>query len=118
MTATELAPLTPAQRAELDAWTLEHGDVLPQSVRAALEQHQALCDGLLGSRRKLSQVLLQLRRALGIIASSERRGSGDPLRPATACERSPQSRRRRLELDIERQTEQADANARSSRAGG
>jgi hypothetical protein len=43
--------------------------------------------GLLGSRRKLSQVLLQLRRALGITASSERRGSGDPLRSATASER-------------------------------
>jgi hypothetical protein len=103
VTGTELAPLTPAQRAELDAWMRQHGDVLPQSVRAALQQHQALCDGLLGSRRKLSQVLLQLRRALGITASSERRGSGDPLRPATASERPPQSRRQRLELDIERQ---------------
>lgn len=100
----ELAPLTPTQRAELDAWTLQHADLLPPSVRAALQQHHALCAGLLGSRHKLSQVLLQLRRALGITASSERRGSGDPLAPVAAGERRrPQGKRRRLEFDIERQ---------------
>ena len=77
---------------------------MPQSVRAALQQHRMLYEGLLGSRRKLSQALVQLRRALGIVASSERRGSGDPLSAAMAAERPrPQSRRRRLQFDIERQ---------------
>lgn len=104
MTGTELAPLTPIQRAELEAWLLQHADALPTTVRAALQQHHALCEGLLGSRRKLSQVLLQLRRALGITASSERRGSGDPLAPVTADEpKRPRGKRRRLELEIERQ---------------
>ena len=84
MPRIELAPLTQAQRTELVAWMLQHEDSLPQSVHAALQQHSALCDGLLGSRRKLSQVLLQLRRALGITASSERRCSGDPLAPVSA----------------------------------
>ena len=81
---------------------LQHEDSLPQSVRAALQQHSALCDGLLGSRRKLSQVLLQLRRALGIIASSERRCSGDPLSPVQGEPARPKSKRQRLELDVER----------------
>lgn len=104
VTGSQLAPLTPAQRAELDAWTLQHADSLPPTVRIALQQHRALCEGLLGSRHKLSQVLVQLRRALGITASSERRNSGDPLAPMTAGEpRRPQGKRQRLELEIERQ---------------
>jgi hypothetical protein len=104
VTGTELAPLTPTQRAELDGWMLQHADSLPSTVRVALQQHRALCEGLLGSRHKLSQVLVQLRRALGITASSERRGSGDPLAPVTAGEpRRPQGKRRRLECDIERE---------------
>lgn len=103
MPHTELEPLTQLQRAELDDWVLQHGDSLPQVVRAALQQHSALCDGLLGSRRKLAQVLLQLRRALGISASSERRSSGDPLAPVIQDERKrPKSERERLEFDIER----------------
>lgn len=103
MPRIELAPLTQTQRTELDAWILQHEDSLPQPVRAALQQHNALCDGLLGSRRKLSQVLLQLRRALGVTASSERRCSGDPLGPVDAGKPPrPKSRRRRLEIEIER----------------
>jgi hypothetical protein len=51
----ELAQLTPTQRAELDAWVQQHESSLPQVVRAALQQHSALYDGLLGSRRKLSR---------------------------------------------------------------
>ena len=65
MTHTEIAPLTTLQRAELDAWVLQNGASLPLPVRTALQQHSALCDGLLGSRRKLSQVLLQLRQNTG-----------------------------------------------------
>jgi len=103
VTGTELAPLTPTQRAELEAWALQHEASLPQVVRAALQQHSALCDGLLGSRRKLSQVLLQLRRALSISASSERRSSGDPLGPVAQGQRKRAlSERERLEFDIAR----------------
>jgi hypothetical protein len=80
----------------------QHEDSLPLSVRAALQQHSELCDALLGGRRKLSQVLLQLRRALGITASSERRYSGDPLAPTQGQQLRPKSRRQRLELAVER----------------
>lgn len=104
MPGIELTSLTQAQRAELDAWVLQHGDSLPQPVRAALSQHGALCDGLLGGRRKLSQVLVQLRRALGITESSERRRNPDPLGPLNqGGEPAPKpSKRQQLELKIER----------------
>jgi hypothetical protein len=99
----KLTPLDEAERAELEAWLAEHADSLPPPVRAALEQHHALCDGLRGSRHKLSQVLFELRRALGIIAASERRLSGDPLGPLSNGDRArPKSERARLELDAAR----------------
>ena len=72
MPKPELKALSEAERAELAAWLAEHAESLPASVRAALEQHHALCEGLRGSRYNLSQVLVELRRALGI----SRRASG------------------------------------------
>lgn len=74
-----MTPLCEAERAELDAWLLEHGASLPAPVQVALAQHRALLDGLNGSQHKLSQVLSELRRALGIAPKSERRVSKDPL---------------------------------------
>jgi hypothetical protein len=72
-------------------------------VLAALKQHHALCEGLRGSRHKLSQVLFELRRALGIIAASERRQSKDPLGPVSNGDGArPKSKRARLELNAER----------------
>jgi hypothetical protein len=97
----ELHPLSEAELAELGTWLLEHEESLPAPVLAALGQHQALCQGLRGSRHKLSQVLFELRRALGIIPASERRRqSGDPLGPACNGDRArPKSERERLDLD-------------------
>jgi hypothetical protein len=95
--------LSEAERAELEAWLAQHGESLPGPVRAALAQHHALCEGLCGSRHKLAQVLFELRRALGIIAASERRQSRDPLGPVSNGDRArPASERARLELDAER----------------
>jgi hypothetical protein len=95
--------LSEAERAELESWLAQHGESLPEPVRAALAQHQALCEGLSGSRHKLAQVLFELRRALGIIATSERRQSRDPLGPVSNGDRArPTSERARLELDAER----------------
>ena len=104
MASLKLTPLDEAERAELEAWLAEHAESLPAPVRAALAQHQALCEGLRGSRHKLSQVLVELRRALGIIAASERRHqSGDPLGPFCNGDGArPKSERARLELDAER----------------
>jgi hypothetical protein len=99
----ELAPLNEAERAELLAWLTEHAESLPAPVRVALEQHHALCEGLRGSRHKLSQVLVELRRALGITAASERRQSRDPLGPLSNGDGArPKSKRARLELNAER----------------
>ncbi len=103
MAGPKLRPLSEAERAELEAWLAQHGESLPEPVRAALAQHHALCEGLSGSRHKLAQVLFELRRALGIIAGSERRQSRDPLGPVSNGDRArPTSERARLELDAER----------------
>lgn len=103
MPRPELTPLDEAERAELLAWLAEHAESLPAPVRAALEQHHALYEGLRGSRHKLSQVLVELRRALGITAASERRQSRDPLGPLSNGDGvRPKSKRARLELDAER----------------
>ena len=103
MPSPTLTPLTHAQRAEVEAWLAEHEASLPESVRAALEQYKALCEGLVGSRYRLSQVLVELRRALGITAASERRSSGEPLGPVTNGDGArPKSERERLELDAAR----------------
>ena len=75
----KLQPLSAAERAELGAWLAENKESLPPLVRTALEQHQALCEGLHGSPHKLAQVLFELRRDLGIKAMSKRRLSKDPL---------------------------------------
>ena len=100
MPRSKLQPLSDAERAELGTWLAEHRESLPPSVRTALEQHQALCEGLQGSRYQLSQVLVELRRALGIKAMSERRLSKDPLGPLCNGDRTrPKSKRERLELD-------------------
>jgi hypothetical protein len=100
----KLRPLSEAERAELEAWLLEQGESLPAPVRTALAQHHALCEGLSGSRYKLTQVLIELRRALGIIAASERRRpSRDPLGPlGHGHGAQPKSERERLELDATR----------------
>lgn len=82
----------------------EQGDGVPHSVRVALEQHIALCDGLAGTRHKLSQALTELRRALGITASSERRSSsGNPLGVGARGDgKLPPNKRGQLELTAER----------------
>jgi hypothetical protein len=101
--SAELTPLRDEERAELAAWLAEHGESLPAPVRAALAQHQALCEGLCGSRYQLKQVLVELRRALGITAASERRRSQDPLGPLSQGDGAhPKSRRARLELNAAR----------------
>jgi hypothetical protein len=99
----ELTPLNEAERAELAAWLAAHLESLPAPVRAALEQHSALCEGLRGSRYRLTQVLVELRRALGLTAASERRPSKDPLGPVSNGDGArPTSKRARLELDAAR----------------
>jgi hypothetical protein len=73
--------LSPEQRAELAKWVEEHGSSLPESVRIALSQTLHLWSALEGSRYQLSKILMELRRAMGIVPSSEQRKSGDPIGP-------------------------------------
>ena len=97
MPSPKLTPLTEEERAELTTWLGAHGESLPEPVRAALEQYHALLEGLSGSRHKLSQVLTELRRALGITPASERRVSKDPLGHRSDGARKKSQRERLLE---------------------
>jgi hypothetical protein len=74
--------ISPEQRAEIPRWVEEHASELPDGVRIVLEQTEHLLSALAGSRYQVSKVLMQLRRAMGIIPSSERRKSGDPIGPS------------------------------------
>ena len=60
----------------------EHARDLPDCVRAALAQTEYLWSALEGSRYQLNKALMHLRRAMGIVPSSERRKSGDPIGPS------------------------------------
>lgn len=74
--------LSPEQRAEFNKWVEEHGADLPASVRAVLSQTQYLWSALEGGNYQVKKLVMELRRAMGIIPSSERRKSGDPIGPA------------------------------------
>ena len=52
---------------------MECGDGLPPVVKNALSHYNLLLEGLAGDQQHLRSVILQLRRALGILPSSERR---------------------------------------------
>ena len=76
----KLPPLGPDGRQELELWLKENADKLPAVVKDALSHYNLLLEGLAGGQQCLKSALLQLRRALGIDASSEKRkNSGDPI---------------------------------------
>lgn len=105
---TKLPALCAEQRQELVRWIGEHAEELPSVVNDAFLHYILLVDGLAGDKGQLSSALLQLRRALGIMPSSERRkNSGDPIgptskpgdsRPKDPIEQLRLSRERYLEL--------------------
>ena len=96
-------PLSVEQRREVDAWIGAHLTEVPESVAAFLTLHRHYLTAEQDLRRRFSETLAQLRRALGITSSSERRRSGSPLaavpgaetgRAKTARERLEQARDR------------------------
>jgi hypothetical protein len=98
-----VANLSTEERQKLHEWLLVQGDGLPDYVRTALQQHEALVEALSGNTRKLSHTLLTLRRALGIIPSSERRRSKDPLGALGHCKgRPPANEREKLQMQVAR----------------
>lgn len=97
------APLSTEQRHEVAAWIAANLTDVPESVAAFLTLHRPYLIAGADLPRRFSETLCQLRRALGIISSSERRRSGNPLaavpgaepgRAKTARERLEQARDR------------------------
>jgi hypothetical protein len=97
--------LTPEGREQLASWFVEHGESLPEPVRIALGHYGALLEALNGSGRKLSQVVCELRRALGVAPKTERRSSRDPLGPLSSGDgKRPKSLREKLKVNLLRLT--------------
>lgn len=73
-------PLGAEAQKELDLWLKANSDNLPTVVNDAFSHYKLLQEALAGDQRELRSILLQLRRALGITPSSEKRkSSGDPV---------------------------------------
>jgi hypothetical protein len=91
-------PLSAEQRREVDTWIGTHLTEVPESVAAFLTLHRHYLTAGADLRQRLNETLLQLRRALGIICSSERRRSGRPLSAVPGAGSSgAESTRERLE---------------------
>jgi hypothetical protein len=96
-------PLTAEQLHEVDAWIEAHLAELPESVAALLKllRHYLTAGEELPQR--FNEMVRQLRRALGITSSSERRRSGSPASAIPAAERGrAKTARERLEQQRDR----------------
>lgn len=91
-----------ARKEELAAWIGENADGLPSVVKDALAHYKLLLEALAGDQRRLMSTLIQLRRALGIVASSEKRkSSGDPIGATSKPgDRKPKDPKEKLRLSI------------------
>jgi len=95
---TKRVELNIEQRQEVAAWIDAHLDELPETVRDFFALHLKYLNGDKDPHRQLDGVVRELRRALGITPSSERRRSGDPLSSLPKEEGPrPRSERERLE---------------------
>lgn len=72
-------PLTAEQLREVDAWIAANLAGVPESVAAFLELHRHYLTAGEKLPQRFNETLRQLRRALGITSSSERRRSGSPV---------------------------------------
>jgi len=97
------APLSTEQRREADAWIAANLTKVPESIAIILKLHRHHLTAGQNLPQRFNEMLRQLRRALGITSSSERRRSGHPLaavpgtgpgRATTARERLEQKRDR------------------------
>jgi len=90
--------LNAEQRREVAAWFAQHRDELPEVVRAFLELHQTYLATSGNVRKPFDAALRELRRALGITPSSEKRPSGSPLGALSRAKLGPaKSKRQRAE---------------------
>jgi hypothetical protein len=98
------SPLSVAeQRLEVATWYAANKATLPEPVRAIFEICRPAFSPTFNSRKVLSSVAQELRRALGITPSSERRRSGSPLSgmPREKAE-TAKTQRERLEAELAR----------------
>jgi len=103
MVARTTAALTPKQRREVAGWIESNRESLPESVRIFLDVHLGYLATEGGIERKLCAAIRELRRAMGIVPSSERRKSGSPLSALPPVGKAAwKSERERLEALAER----------------
>lgn len=119
MAPKKIAPLDAAAQNELATWVAENAATLPAPVRIALEQHAVFLEVVQGSERRISALVRQLRRAMGLAASSERRPSQRPTgRSALGPQPRPQSKREKLTQKLVRSVELAKMHRDMARKHG
>jgi hypothetical protein len=79
MSNAAVLSMTESERCEVASWITENQESLPLPVRRFLGVHIKYLSAKEGLGRRLDETYRELRRALGITASSERRRSGSPL---------------------------------------
>jgi hypothetical protein len=79
MVTPAVKALSEAQRHEVAEWISRHEESLPESVRIFLGAHQKYLSAGKDLDRRFEETYRELRRAMGITPSSERRRSGAPL---------------------------------------
>jgi len=89
---------------ELKSWLAENGNKTPSYVKEALTHYISLLGALEGDKQHIRSLVLQLQRAMGITASSEKRGnSGDPIGPSSQPgDSKPKDPEERARLKLER----------------
>jgi len=103
VSSSDINQLNPEQRKEAAAWLAQQIESAPEFFRPVLES--MLANLALGqvSKKQFNTFSRELGRALGIIPSSEKRKSGDPLGPLkVGTTRKPRSERERLEQQRDR----------------
>ncbi|MFW5684931.1 MAG: IS66 family transposase [Spirochaetota bacterium] len=97
-------------RREIAAWFDANREALPESVQRFLSLHEKYLNAEGNLRKKLNEALQELRRALHLTPSSERRKpSGSPLAGLPrAASASVKSERERLESQVDRSNRLAD----------
>lgn len=93
------------QRQEIAAWIAKNRDCLPESVRIFLALHEKYLAADGDPRRLFESAWRELRRALRITPSSERRRSGNPL---AKLPKDKATRAKTLRAWLEQQVERSD----------
>jgi len=96
-TNKKMPSLSSDDQRNLKTWVAENADTVPSYVKNALAQHDLLLEALAGKAQQMRCTVLQLRRALGITASSEKRGSsgspiGATMNPGDSKPKNPEER--------------------------